>query len=310
MKSIFTKLFLVSALSVTGISYAQYYPNDDYGNNYGYEYYYDDYNYPDEYYYEYPNDYYTNDLYRGYYNDYRNTIISINWDRFFVEFRLSPYQIREIRILNSRFSSYGNWQRYYRYNPDRWYYDRFIALERILGPRIYVVYYQRYYRNYNPIVYYQNYRVKHYRPTVYVTPRYRNVDVRTFKNDAYRTGGFRNNDRAYNDNRNFEKSRENSGFRSGSSDERPRDNRGFRSSDSRNDNDRNYGNQNQQPSRNEGFRSVSPQRSENQNRGNDAVRSGGFRGQGQENKVSESRSSGNNGRGNGNSNGNRGGGFR
>ena len=103
------------------------------------------------------------------------------------------------------------------------------------------MYYQRYYRNYNPIVYYQNYRVKHYRPTVYVTPRYRNVDVRTFKNDAYRTGGFRNNDRAYNDNRNFEKSRENSGFRSGSSDERPRNNGGFRSSDSRNDNDRNYG---------------------------------------------------------------------
>ncbi len=66
--------------------------------------------------------------------------------RFFVEFRLSPYQIREIRILNSRFSSYGHWQRYYRYNPNRWYYDRFIALERILGPRIYVVYYQRYYR--------------------------------------------------------------------------------------------------------------------------------------------------------------------
>ena len=60
-----------------------------------------------------------------------NAIISINWDRFFVEFRLSPYQIREIRILNSRFSSYGHWQRYYRYNPNRWYYDRFIALERI-----------------------------------------------------------------------------------------------------------------------------------------------------------------------------------
>ena len=69
------------------------------------------------------------------------------------------------------------------------------------------------------------------------------------------------------------------------------------------------GNQSQQPSRNEGFRSVSPQRSENQNRGNDAVRSAGFRNQGQENKASENRSSGN-GRGNGNSNGNRGGGFR
>ena len=69
------------------------------------------------------------------------------------------------------------------------------------------------------------------------------------------------------------------------------------------------GNQSQQPSRNEGFRSVSPQRSENQNRGNDAVRSGGFRNQGQENKASENRSLGN-GRGNGNGNGNRGGGFR
>ena len=108
MKSIFTKLFLVSALSVTGILYAQYYPNDDYGNNYnnGYEYYYDDYNYPDEYYYEYPNDYYTNDFYRGYYNDYRNNY-QHQLGQIFVEFRLSPYQIRENRILNSRFSSYG-----------------------------------------------------------------------------------------------------------------------------------------------------------------------------------------------------------
>lgn len=305
-------MILASVLSLAGITYAQYYPNDNYGNNqYGnnsYEYYYDDYNYPDDYYYEYPDDYYTRDFYRGSYNDYRNAIISINWDRLFVEFRLSPRQVREIRILNDRFAGYNYWFNYYRYNPDRWYYDRFIALERILGPRVYVVFYQRYYNNYNPIVYFRNYRVNHYRPVVYVTPRYRNVDVRTFKNDAYRTGGFRNNDRAYNDNRNFEKSRENSGFRSGSSEERPRDNGGFRSSDSRNDNDRNYGNQNQQPSRNEGFRSVSPQRSENQNRGNEAVRSGGFRSQ--ENKASESRSSGNNGRGNGNSNGNRGGGFR
>ena len=36
---------------------------------------------------------------------------------------------------------------------------------------------------------------------------------------------------------------ENSGFRSGSSEERPRDTGRFRSSDSRNDDDRNYGNQ-------------------------------------------------------------------
>ena len=80
-------------------------------------------------------------------------------DFYNVEFRLSPYQIREIRILNSISLVTGNWQRYYRYNPNRWYYDRFIALERILGPRIYVVYYQRYYRNYNHCLL-SNYRVR------------------------------------------------------------------------------------------------------------------------------------------------------
>lgn len=183
-------MILASVLSLAGMTYAQYYPNDNYGNNqYGnnsYEYYYDDYNYPDDYYYEYPDDYYTRDFYRGSYNDYRNAIISINWDRLFVEFRLSPRQVREIRILNDRFAGYNYWFNYYRYNPDRWYYDRFIALERILGPRIYVVFYQRYYNNYNPIVYFRNYRVNHYRPVVYVTPRYRNVDVRTYRNDDFR----------------------------------------------------------------------------------------------------------------------------
>ena len=100
MKTIFTKLFLASALSFAGIALAQNYPNNDYYgnngynnngyNNDGYEYYYDDYDYPEDYYYDYPNDYYTNDFYRGYYNDYRNAIISINWDRFYMEFNLSP----------------------------------------------------------------------------------------------------------------------------------------------------------------------------------------------------------------------------
>ena len=53
MKTIFTKLFLASALSFAGIALAQNYPNNDYYgnngynnnvyNNEGYEYYYDDY---------------------------------------------------------------------------------------------------------------------------------------------------------------------------------------------------------------------------------------------------------------------------
>ncbi len=80
-------------------------------------------------------------------------------------------------------------------------------------------------------------------------------------------------------------------LQSGSSEERPRDNGGFRSSDSRNDNDRNYGNQSQQPSRNEGFRSVSPQRSENQNRGNKRSKKRWFSEvKAKKNKASENRS--------------------
>lgn len=209
MKSIIKKIIFAAVLGNAGLILAQEYTNDRYyDNGSGYEYYDENYNYPDDYYYEYPDDYYTNNYYRGYYNDYRNTIVSINWDRFFVEFRLSPMQIREIRALNARFSNYGNWYGYYRYNPDRWYYDRFFTLERILGPRIYLVFYQRFYNNYNPIVYFQNYRTRHYRPTVYIAQRYRNVDVRTFRKDNFRKGGF-GNDRG----RDFLKSNDGKGFR-------------------------------------------------------------------------------------------------
>lgn len=252
MKLIFKKMILASVLSLAGMTFAQYYPNDDYGNG-QYEYYYDDYNYPDDYYYEYPSDYYTNDFYRRYYNDYRSTIVSINWDRFFLEFNLSPVQVQEVRLLNARFSNYGHWHKYYRYNPDRWYYDRFIAMERILGPRIYVVFYQRYYHNYNPIVYYQNYRVKHYRPTVYVTQRYRNVDVTTFRND-----GFRHSSR--------DKSHGN----------KAEETRGFRDTDQNNRGG--FTRENNQSEQSRGFRNVTPQRTENVTRSNnDGFRSGGFR---------------------------------
>lgn len=318
MKTIFTKLFLASALSFVVLSFAQYNSNDDYygnnnyGNNNGYEYYYDDYNYPDEYYYDYPSDYYTNDFYSSYYNDYRNAIISINWNRLFVEFRLSPWQIREIRMLNDRFRDYDYWYSYYRYNPDRWYYDRFIALERILGPRIYVTFYGRYYHNYNPIVYYQNYRVKHYRHTVYVTPRYRNVDVRTFRNNGFRDGGFRNNNSPRNNNH-AESPRGNGGFRDisprnqggNSSDVTPRNNGGFRSDAPKNlggnNNPKNFGNQNNTPRNDGGFRSE-PKKDQPRNMGNNEVRNNtGFRG-------SNDKSSGNSGnRGN---SGGRNGGFR
>lgn len=285
MKPILKKMILASILSLAGMTYAQYYPNDNYGNNqYGnnpYEYYYDDYNYPEDYYYEYPDDYYTRDFYRGYYNDYRNAIVSINWDRFFVEFRLSPWQIREIRLLNNRFSNYNFWFNYYRYNPDRWYYDRFIAIERILGPRIYVSFYNRYYHNHHPIVYYKNYRVKHYRPVVYVAPRYRNVDVRTFRNDDFRKGsfrdGFKGNDKIVKDNNSFRRDNQSKnngeGFRNDNN--RPQNNGGFRNGT---DSSRDFGNKTEQP-KNNGFRNDAPKRTEQVNRGNsESKNNGGFRG--------------------------------
>lgn len=282
MKPIFKKMIFASALLLAGITLAQYSPNDNYGGNNQYQYYYDDYNYPEDYYYEYPSDYYTNDFYRGYYDDYRRAVVSVNWDRFFVEFRLSPWQIREIRILNNRFTSYSFWFNYYRYNPDRWYYDRFVSLERILGPRIYVVFYQRYYNNYNPIVYFRNYRVKHYRPVIYVTPRYRNVDVRSFRNDDFRKGNFRTNG-------NNKIDRDNNSFRN---DNRPQDNgRGFRT-DQGNNAPNNEGfrkekdnftkgpeNNRIESPRNNGFRDDAPKKSEELNRMNNESRSnGGFRG--------------------------------
>ena len=286
MKPIFKKMVLASILSLAGMAYAQYYPNDNYGNNQysnnPYEYYYDDYNYPEDYYYEYPEDYYTRDFYRGYYNDYRNAIVSINWDRLFVEFRLSPWQIREIRLLNNRFSNYNFWFNYYRYNPDRWYYDRFIAIERILGPRIYVSFYNRYYHNYNPIVYYRSYRVKHYRPIVYVTPRYRNVDVRTFRNDDFRKGSFRDgfngNNNVVKGNNSFRRDNQSqnngSGFRRDN--DRPQNNGGFRNET---DSPRDFGNNKPEQPRNNGFRNGAPKRTEDVNRGNsESKNNGGFRG--------------------------------
>lgn len=307
MKLILKKIVLASALSLAGMTFAQYYPNDNYGGNDQYEYYYDDYNYPDDYYYEYPSDYYTNDFYRGYYNDYRNAIVSINWDRFFVEFRLSPIQIREIRGLNARFGGYNYWFNYYRYNPDRWYYDRFVSLERILGPRIYVVFYQRYYNNYNPIVYFRNYRVRNYRPTIYVAPRYRNVDVRTVRHNDFRKGsfrgGFNSNDKVV---------RDDNGFRR---DAKPQNNdRGFRNDNDRSSNNgfrggndnssKSFGRQDSEQPRNNGFRNDAPRKNEEMSRGNSDSRSnsGGFRSG--DNNRSFGKSNGNSDRGN--SNGQRG----
>lgn len=182
-KNIISKLFLSMSLFFGTMTFAQdyydTYPQDYYGD----EYYDDSYSYPDNYYYNYPADYYPDQYYQGYYNDYRRAIFSVNWDQFFIQFRLSPYQINQIMMLNNRFASYAAWNNYYRWNPDRWYYDRFFALQNILGPRVFVVYQNTYFHGRSPIVFYQNRFNNFYARRYPVQPMYRNVNIVTYRVD-------------------------------------------------------------------------------------------------------------------------------
>lgn len=181
MKKILLGLSVFLMTLVSAQNYPDYYPTNGYENNGNYGDYDDEYYFPDDYYYEYPEDYYANDLYTNYYNDYRQSIVDVNWNRFFSMQRLSPWQVHQIRMLNNSYPSYAAWNSVYRYNPDRWYYDRFYALQRILGPTVFVVFQNNYYNGYNPVIYYQNYNRRHYARNVYVVPRYRNINVNVYK---------------------------------------------------------------------------------------------------------------------------------
>ncbi|REC53154.1 MULTISPECIES: hypothetical protein [Chryseobacterium] len=231
------KILISFALGMATLSFAQQYPNngweDDgyYQNDGGYYSDEDDQNYfPDDYYYNYPQDYYPQDYYQTNYNDYRNSIISINWNGFFAQNRLNRWQIDQILRLNNLYVSFSTWNNFYRYNPDRWYYDRFYALERILGPRVFVVFQNNYYRGYSPVVYFQNYRRTHYAGICRPIPRYRNININIYRVD-------RNKFRRY-DNPTFNivrgSDRPNNGFRGGV---RDGNNGGFRNqAENRNNN--------------------------------------------------------------------------
>ncbi|MET3038364.1 hypothetical protein ABXT08_19930 [Chryseobacterium sp. NRRL B-14859] len=268
------KIFLGLALSLGVLTFAQQYPNngwndDGYNQNGGYYSDEDDRNYfPDDYYYNYPQDYYPSDYYQSYYNDYRNSIVNIDWNGFFVQNRLNRWQVDQIIRLNNLYASFAAWNNFYRYNPDRWYYDRFYALERILGPRVFVVFQNNYYHGASPIIYFQNYRRTYYVPRYAVMPRYRNVNINIYRVDRSRfrrmdnptfniirrdNGGFRGSVRDGNNSGGF---RDNVGTRSNSG--------GFRDNSDQNKKFRNNSN-------NGGFRGSS----DNNNGG---FRSGGFRG--------------------------------
>ncbi len=171
-------VFLMTLVSAQ--NYPDYYPNNGNGNNY-YGDVDDQFYFPDDYYYEYPADYYNNDLYRNYYSDYRQSINDVNWNRFFASHRLSPWQMQQVMMLNNSYDSYSSWNSVYRYNPDRWYYDRFYALQRILGPSTFVIFQNNYYNGYSPVVYYQNYNRRHYARNIYVVPRYRQTNINIYR---------------------------------------------------------------------------------------------------------------------------------
>ncbi len=195
MKKIFLSLALVLGTLVFAQDYYDTYPNE-YN---GYEYYDNSYDYPEDYYYNYPTDYYPDQYYQGYYNDYQKAVYSVNWDQFFMQNRLSPFQVDQIMMLNNRFASYGAWNSYYRYNPDRWYYDRFYALQNILGPRVFVVYQNVYFRGASPFVFYRNRFTNFYARRYPVRPVYRNVNINVYKvNRGNFKEGFRNTGRNQN----------------------------------------------------------------------------------------------------------------
>ncbi|MCW3162004.1 hypothetical protein [Chryseobacterium oryctis] len=268
------KILIGFVMSLTTLSFAQQYPNngwdDDgyYQNDNGYYTDQDDQNYfPDDYYYNYPQDYYPQDYYQSNYNDYRNSIVNINWNVFFTQNRLAPWQINQILRLNNLYISFSSWNNFYRYNPDRWYYDRFYALQRILGPRVFVVFQNNYYRGYHPVVYFQNYRRTHYASICRPIPRYRNVNINIYRVDRAK---FRRMDNPTFNIVRRTSDRPNNGFRGSVNN----GNSGFRgqADNNRNNNSGGFRKDNNGIRNNGGFRN---ERADNNgNRGNN----GGFRG--------------------------------
>lgn len=235
------KIFLGLSVVFASLFSAQYSQNNGWGND-GYNNGYygdrdDSYYFPEDYYYEYPDDYYSDDYYRSYYNDYRRSISMINWERFFMQYQLTRMQMEMIMDLNRQFNSYYVWNNYYRMNPNRWYYDRFYALERILGPQVFIVFQNNYYNGYSPFTYYTNRWHNYYQPRFRVRPAYVNVNINLFRvnrNDYHRSVG---NNYGWNQPRNQRTPggfREDNGYRSNtnSSGYRNQNNTGLRTSGS------------------------------------------------------------------------------
>lgn len=94
-----------------------------------------------------------------YYNDYNRSISSFNWQTIVADLVLTPAQKDQLFALNNRYPTYDSWARVYERNPDRWRYDRYYELERILGRDKYATFKNKYYKGQNPVAVYN--RNKH-----------------------------------------------------------------------------------------------------------------------------------------------------
>ena len=179
------KILFGLSLAVGTLISAQYYPQGGYGDHYPQygSYQNDNFYFPEDYYYEYPEDYYDDGYYQSFYNDYHQSIVNINWNAFFRQARLTRPQITMILDLNRQFPSFHSWNSYYRMNPNRWWYDRFYALERIMGPQIFIVFQNSFYNGYSPVNYYNNYWYDYYRPRYHVRPAYTHININVFRVD-------------------------------------------------------------------------------------------------------------------------------
>lgn len=106
---------------------------------------------------------------RYYYDDYRRSITDINWQTIVADLVLTPRQKDQLFALNNRYPSYDSWNVVYVNHPDRWRNDRYVEIERILGPVKYKKFKHKYYRGRNPVVVYHNsHHYKQPRKKVYV----------------------------------------------------------------------------------------------------------------------------------------------
>ncbi len=214
------KILLTLALGIFGLSAAQYYPSTGGQSQYESGWYGDeDHYFDDDYYYEYPQDYYSDDYYRSFYNDYRQSISRVNWNRLFRDLRLNAWQVNMIIELNNQFPDYYTWNSYYNSNPSRWYYDRFYAMEQILGSRGFNLYRNNYYNGRSPVQFYVNLWRTNYRPryyTHYVRPRYRQVNINVYRVDRRNYHRATGNQYGWNQPRNSNNARFNSSSNSNS----------------------------------------------------------------------------------------------